>query len=414
MLGTRTWVAVLSSLAVLASGWADGRVLGAEQRPEGRAPRLMPTATQRELRELLPKVDDPQIQAVLDDPRLMLYTEDEMPRAHQDWDGALPGVHSAYYNISADGSEPFGNGNREFPWGTAGGTHRSPNVSAVRFLWLPRDENGKVLPVTWYRTHLRGDASMGYAWTFPVGAILGEVLLMNKPGGGRVPFELRVRIRESSEWDVNAFRPFTRAEYLAKRIAELKPQWRENPDLKRLMEHLEQPIKLTVARLTSQHPVKTVFDQRMGIDTLPPINDPQLVTRLVTETTFRSAAGEDWRQGSNGIRTCAPTTTASYHIVPANYDAGFIDVDRVSCMRCHDSANQHVRDFEPFRDWYGRIRGSDGIFSFHPWEPSSISWNGYPSHPSMRQELIDAGWLAPFDPSKHPPTYYTKIRGLDE
>src|SRR5690606_37832001 len=155
---------------------------------------------------------------------------------------------------------------------------------------------------------------------------VGEVLMMTSPQGEQVPFELRVRIRESDDWDVNAFRPFPTAEDLAERVEELRPQWQEQPPLRRLVTHLRQPLRLTVGRLTSRHPLRTAFSQRMGIDTLPPVNDDQLITRLLKETTFRSALGEDWREGTNGVRTAAPTTLASYHIVPANYDGGFIDV----------------------------------------------------------------------------------------
>lgn len=385
-----------------------------EKTPAPAPPRLMSAKKDQQLRALFPRVNSPEVQKLLDDPRLLLYTEEEMPKAYQDWDGALPGVHSASYNISANGSEPFGNGNREFPWGDAGGTHRSPNVSTIRFLWLPLDEEGKTLPVTWYRKHLRGDVSMGYAWTFPVGAVLGELLLMDRPDGGRAAFELRLRTREIQEWDVDVFRPFARAQYLAERIEELRPEWQQNKNLTQVMKHLTEPRERPVATLSTRHPAKTVFTQRMGMDTLPEIEDQGLVTELLTTTIFQSASGENWFEGLNGERTLAPTTEASYHIVPAKYDAGFIDVDRISCMRCHDSVNQHVRDFEPFRDWYGRIRGADGIFSFHPFDPGTISWNGFSRHPSMRQELVNAGVIAPYNAEKHPKSIYQRIRGLDE
>jgi hypothetical protein len=378
------------------------------------APRLMSAEKDRQLRALFPRVNRPEIQQLLDDPRLLLYTEEEMPRAYQDWDGALPGVHSATYNISANGSEPFGNGNREFPWGHAGGTHRTSGVSEIRFLWLPLDEDGKVRPVTWYRKRLRGDVSTGYAWTFPVGAVLGELLLMDRPDGGRVAFELRLRTREEQEWDVDVFRPFPRAQYLADRIAELRPEWEANENLSQFMLHLTEPRELPLKRLYSRHPAKTVFTQRMGVDDLPPLEDQGLITELLTTTPFQSAAGDNWFEGPGGERTLAPTTDASYHIIPAKYDGGFIDVDRISCMRCHDSVNQHVRDFEPSRDWYGRVRGSDGIFSFHPFDPGTISWNGFSRHPSMRPKLADAGWIAPYDSDRHPLPHYQRIRRLDE
>ena len=41
-----------------------------------------------------------------------------MPPAYQDWSGGLDGLHSPFYNISAVRSEPIGNANREFPWGS--------------------------------------------------------------------------------------------------------------------------------------------------------------------------------------------------------------------------------------------------------------------------------------------------------
>ena len=57
--------------------------------------------------------DDEALRRMLDDPAIILYTEDEMPRTYQIWDGQLRGVHLASYNISANHSEPYGNGNFE-------------------------------------------------------------------------------------------------------------------------------------------------------------------------------------------------------------------------------------------------------------------------------------------------------------
>ena len=60
-----------------------------------------------------------------------------------------------------------------------------------------------------------------------------------------------------------------------------------------------------------------------------------------------------------------------------------------------ESAGQQVR--EAGRDWYGRIRGSDGIFSFHPFDPNSISGNGYPAPVRMRDELVSSGVIERYD-----------------
>ena len=64
---------------------------------------------EQRLRRMLPKVDDADLQAILNDPRLILYTDQEIPKAYQVWAGGLQGIHSPSYNISANGSEPFGN-----------------------------------------------------------------------------------------------------------------------------------------------------------------------------------------------------------------------------------------------------------------------------------------------------------------
>jgi hypothetical protein len=136
---------------------------------------------ERKLRRYFPRMADPQIQAILDNPRLILYTEAEMPKAYQFWSGSLQGVHRVDYNISADPAEPHGNANIEFPWGAPAGTHRAKNVSSFRFLLLPQDAQGKTLPVVWFRKRFQGDESVGYGWTFPVGTVFGEVLTMRGP-----------------------------------------------------------------------------------------------------------------------------------------------------------------------------------------------------------------------------------------
>lgn len=375
---------------------------------------LMSKAKEARLRGLLPKIDDAAISEVLADDGLLLYTEEEMPRVYQFWDGMLEGVHRASYNISANGSEPFGNGNREFPWSTPAGLHRATGVTSFRFLWLPRGEDGKRLPVVWYRRNLTGDGRMGYAWTFPQGAIVGEVLCTRAPDGKDYAFELRIRRRELNDWGVDVFRPFAASEDLAERIKEIRPNWYGEEKLAAFVAHLTEPRELPGMRLVDQQPRTRAFEQRMGIDSLPALDDDTLVAELLTTTTFRSALGATWKFGTNGTRTAAPTTSAKFHIVPANYDAGFVDVDRVSCIRCHETVNQNVSRFNAGRDWYGRIRGSDGIFSFNPFSHDSISDNGYGRRVRMRGDLQTAGLLERYDPAKHPVALYTTIDHLSE
>ncbi len=375
--------------------------------------RLMSPQREATFRKFLPKVDDADVQAILDDPSLILYTDQEMPECYQIWDGQLPGLHSVSYNISADNGEPYGNGNIEFPWGHPAGTHRAANVTSFRFVRLPKDANGKVMPITWYRKHLSGDSAQGYAWVYPVGTVFGEVLTMKAPWGTSYTFEMRLRVRENGDWNVDVYRPFPTAEDLSHRIKELRPEWSKNAQLAKLVKHLDSPVKMQKRVLADNHPGRVIY-QTMGVDTLPPAGDDALVVKLLTQTTFQSALGSTWRKSTNGLHTCAPTTTARFHVVPANYDAGFIEADRVSCRRCHETTNRHVRDFQAGRDWYGRVRGSDGIFSFHPFDPSSISHNGYGGTPQMRSELVRGGLLERFNPNRHSSRVYNRVSHLRE
>lgn len=409
----RTLVAIALYALTASAALADATDRPAERAAPAKPFQIVSAKKEKLLRRCLPRVDDEEIQAILSDPRTLLYTEDEMPRAYQVWDGQLQGVHSPDYNISANGREPFGNGNREFPWNAPAGTHRCDNVTSFRFLWLPQDENGRTLPVVWFREHLDGDSSQGYAWRYPVGAVLGEVLLVKGPDELDYTFELRVRIRERGDWDTNVFRPFPTARHLARRIRELRPNWYSEPDLMEFVTSLESPVKLVSQTLSDRAHDLPVFEQTMGVDKMPALG-AELVADLLSTTTFISAHGETWRDGADGNWTFAPTTDAEFHVVPANYDAGFIEVDRASCLRCHESVNQHVTNFEYGRDWYGRIRGSDGIFSFHPFEPYSVSFNGYGGRPSIRTEFVEAGVVAAFNAKKHPNAIYHQVPHLQE
>jgi hypothetical protein len=407
----RTVIGLLGCL-LAAQGFADESSPAPDQfKPKTAKVRLMSARRESELRRFLPKVTDEDVQEILNDPHLILYTDQEMPECYQIWDGQLPGLHAVSYNISANDSEPYGNGNIEFPWGKAAGTHRTTNVSTVRFVSLPQDENGKTLPVTWYQQRLPGEGQPGYSWIFPVGTVFGEVLTMKGPWGSWYTFEMRLRIRESGEWNVDVYRPFLTAEDLSSKIKELRPEWRKATQLARLVTHLDSPVAMKKHVLANQHPGRVIY-QTMGIDNLPEAGDDALVVELL-QTPFRSALGSTWRKSNNGVHTCAPTTAAKFHIVPANYDAGFIEVDRVSCIRCHETTNHHVREFQDGRDWYGRVRGSDGIFSFHPFEPSTISGNGYGNTaPQMRAEFVRGGIVERFSPSRHSPRFYNRALRL--
>ena len=315
---------------------------------------------------------------------LIFYDNDVMPPAYQDFGGALQGVHSPSYNISAVRSEPIGNANREFPWGAPAGLHESSNFKAFRFVHIPKGQS-----IYWWRQRLQGDGPRGtFVWQYPTGTTFGEILLVTDPDENDWTFELRTRTRTAKGWVVNVFRPFTTRAELAARIKALAPDWRKRPGLVKIVN--DEVDDEDTYRLVNQHDLVT-FDATALSTSLPAINH-KLVRKLLA-TPFKSALGQEWKKNEDGVEAFAPTTDADFHIVPKNYQGGFVEVSSKSCMRCHDSTLKHARDFQAFRDWYGRVRGSDNIFSFHIFEPGSISYNGMGGEPNLRRDLIDAGLL---------------------
>ena len=134
-------------------------------------------------------------------------------------------------------------------------------------------------------------------------------------------------------------------------------------------------------------------------------------SNLLTTTIFESASGDTWDDEIDGA-----TTNENFHIVPNRYTAAHLGHDRIGCANCHKDVNRSARTFnrrttngqEIFRDWYGRVRGSDGIFSFHPFEHSSISPRGFGLPVKMRKEFVEAGIVEKFDGIRHPNTIYRK------
>jgi len=89
-------------------------------------------------------------------------------------------------------------------------------------------------------------------------------------------------------------------------------------------------------------------------------------------------------------------------------------------MKCHTTTNKFVDNFGPtidqdkqIRDWYGRVQGSDGIFSFHPFDPACISYNGFNGQMRLRPALLECGLVESYNSKKHSDEVYAKIKGID-
>lgn len=348
------------------------------------------------LRRALPPTTDPNLDKILRDQSTLLYTEDEMPQLFQRG-GAFRRVVRGNRN----------DGNDEFPWRTAGGVHRSTGIGSFRFLSLPASSNGVKWPVVIVQQKLDDrDQQAGLVWYFPVGTVIGEVLTMRSPAGADYTFEIRTRERESDDWGVEIYRPFPTSQSLADGIKALRPSWETDPALRDAVSRLESPRAMNVLNLTDRrlHP-GFVLNINEAVDELPAL-DAKLVSELLLAATFEPSSAEFWRHGTNGTAAFSPTVRQGFSIVPANYDAGFLGNSRESCINCHRNTGAQSVRFDP--TWSGHIRGSDGIFSFHPVSLESINQNP----PRLRQELVSAGVIARFDPAIHPESVYTSIPKL--
>ena len=313
------------------------------------------------LKSHIPDSVDGVLARIRTDSRLMIYTEKEMPKAYQDFAGALPGIHSPSYNISADKPrEIYGNPNVEFPWGSPAGAELVPDehFSTFKFLLLHKDRS-----ITVSRKYLPGDSRPSWTWVFPDGTVVGEVLqLYHKER--YYTFEVRLRTKTEGRWRVASYRPFESLQ-----------------DFRTFCAINGEQLSVDTKRVRQSH---QLFDGDVEATLLGKVSE-ELVKKALSRR-FVNVHGKEWSSG-----TFAPTTDEAFHIVPKNFKAATVEVGSKSCMRCHESTLKHASDFDFRRDWYGRVRGSDGIFSFHPFDPSCISYSGIYQGETIRKSFIDSG-----------------------
>lgn len=323
-------------------------------------PRLVSPSTHAAYCRLLPDSEDGVLQALRTDPKLLWYTDREMPPLFQHWEptsdtGFQFGVVPVRVNISAEAGEPFGNANREFPWAATAGL--TPDHPVVRFALLPGPAK-----VTWETLpNVNRFVLNRVRWTYPDGTTFGEVLLVTHPTTKeKYATEVRLRKKANGAWTGTAYRPFPTGDDLRAAFGDIA-----RDDAATLAAALDKPQ--TKTWLTkSAHPHRTAFEGTAAWETLPPVWAETVVKLL--DRPFKDAAGKAWRSGSGAV-THAPTTDADFHIVPKAYGAAPIEVGRQGCVRCHDTAGEEAKAFDAVRGWYGRVRGDDTVFSFHPFDP---------------------------------------------
>lgn len=337
----------------------------------------------------LPVVADKAVDAMLRDKDTFWYDSESMKPAYQNWygDSAFYGVQSTTSNISSDRSEPFGNANREFPWGHTAGMHRVTNGDSVKFMRLPLVDDA-VRPVAY------SVASTGFIqWRFPPKTVFGELLTVKDSAGVGHVFEVRTRTKtREGYWTVDVFRPFPTRAKLATKLKRLGVAVNDNGDGEKII-------------LTSKanHRRGSRFDAEAIRDELEPLGE-STVKQLLT-VPFESCYDTVWKSNQYG-EAFAPTNEATeFSIVPKGYDGAFVPVTETSCARCHSDAGARAQQLTPGRDWYGNVRGSldadSGILSWHPFTERAVRTDNWGGRPEIRPELVSRRLFVPYDPQEH-------------
>lgn len=345
---------------------------------------IMPAARLDKIKASFPFILDPKLAAVLHSPQTLWYDETVMKASYQDSVGASsndkwPDLVAASESIIG-GLHDRKKKRWQFPFGTTAGTDESTNIQVENFVYFPQMEPSMTIT----RVYLN-DNRPEWRWTYPVGTVFGEIIFITD-GGNLLPAEIRTRTKYPAGWAMNAFRPFPRAQDLAEAIKYLRPNWDNQPNLRRMVEFLEDETTLRPARLAGVGVLAPTFTQDGYLDELPDFGDDQLVRELLTTTTFRSAYGAAWKRNGEQ-KTFAATTKSKLSVVPNNYTAGLIEVTDESCMRCHKETNRLVSEFYFALYLYGEMWGMDGIFSFHPYDERR--------YPELRLNMVDNRYLNP-------------------
>ncbi len=331
-------------------------------------------------------------------PEMVFYSEHEMPRMFQidEFSGTFTGFHVS------PGGTGYTEPNMFFPWKSPAGLRDASNAASFKFMILPapkgetRANDEKIQVWREFVQPANGNSALegSYRWEFPVGTTFGEVLLVRDPKNLHHVFEVRLRTKEAKGlekgWVMDSLRPFRNVDELYQRSEKLAQteEFRGDKKVEAFVDYLSEGHVLPVQYLADGVMGGNAFEtDYAAIDYLPEVPE-QFVVRLL-QTPFVSVRGEQWRQMAEA--PSAPATKAAFHIVPNNANLAFVHVDKDSCMRCHSASMKHAVTFSGLApngsDWYGFVRGSDGILSFYPVIPQG---NG---SKTIRPEFIQAGIL---------------------
>lgn len=389
-------------------------VLVAAQREDGFVD-IMPKAQVAKYQAMLPRVADAEIDSLLRDPRTMWYDSQGIVPGYQDSMGDPKGFRpNTIESILIDLAVPGGwgtifqkRGRFNFPFAT-GGADLAENMEKINFWSVPRAA-GAVLPVVYWKLPFSR-----WRWMFPVGTVIGEVLMVKLPDGSLKVFEIRTRRRELNRWTNAIFRPYPTAFHLAEKIQQLRPDWVASPEWKKVIRTLMDEGTLTPRTLETASFPGTFTKLDGHLDPLPDFPDATLANELLSDATFFPMDSMVWKAGA-GHKTYAPTSRSLNSIVPKNYDAGVLSVDDDSCRRCHKDAGRQIGEFHFNLILYGELWGEDEIFSWHPFDNNAFVdasgnvKNFNDDNRRLRSDFVAADLVKPYQPAVHTGSFYKEL-----
>jgi phenylpropionate dioxygenase-like ring-hydroxylating dioxygenase large terminal subunit len=190
---------------------------------------------------------------------------------------------------------------------------------------------------------------------------------------------------------------------MAEAIKKYRTNW-ESTDLKELVTHLEDNSTLIPGRLDSKSYEKAIPSFNGYYDKLPATKDHALIRTLLKKTPYKSAMNAEWKRSGNKV-SFAPSTEASFHIVPKKYIAGLLENTEKSCVRCHTHTGQPLGQLDRRAVLYGEIWGEDQIFTWHPFKPVSEMYTVSDGSRIANPKLVEAGLLLQKKPAAKDPVY---------
>jgi len=356
----------------------------------------------------MPTLSDPVIDQAIRGAGTMWYDEAALTFVYQDSFGDPKGLRAnrVGYDVGINASEPdiralveyFDPGKFKFPFAVVAGANFTENVYALYF-WRPPTINGVTKPVRVWQNDSH------WQWVFPVGTVLGEALFIQAPDDKQwFAFEVRSRVRAIDRWETAVFRPYLQATDLAAAIKARRPGWASAPDLLALVDHLESSSNLVPYTMTAPA-YAAIFPSIQGaMDYLPATTDVALIKELLRDTTFQKANGTHWK--TDGTRTTfAPSTRATFHVVPRDYNGGMFETTEASCRRCHDQTSRPLNNLDPRVVLYGEMWGEDEIFTWHPFAIDEDTFGVSDGNRHMNTRLVTAGLVEQRTPQSDPQNY---------